>query len=152
MLKHIITAAAVATVALAACTAAPTIDDAATVTPDTTTAVPQKAVNPDPPKVSVSKQNALRSAEDYLSFTAFSKQGLIDQLSSEYGAGFPKKDAEWAVAQLKVSWKDQAVKSAKDYLEFSAFSRQGLIDQLSSEYGGQFTYSQAVHAANKVGL
>src|SRR5699024_10365859 len=33
--------------------------------------------------LSVSQQNAVRSAESYLRFTAFSRQGLIDQLEYE---------------------------------------------------------------------
>ena len=45
-------------------------------------------------------ENALGSAEDYLDYTAFSRLGLIDQLSSEYGEGFDLADATWAVDQL----------------------------------------------------
>lgn len=97
-------------------------------------------------------ENALSSAEDYLDLTAFSRLGLIDQLSSEYGSGYKIEDATWAVDQLRVDWNEQAVKSAKDYLDLTSFSRQGLIDQLSSPYGGQFTLEQATYAVNKIGL
>jgi Host cell surface-exposed lipoprotein/Protein of unknown function (DUF732) len=104
------------------------------------------------PVATVSQQNALSSAQDYLSMQAFSKAGLIDQLSSKSGEGFPKTDAVWAVNHLHVSWFKEAVKSARDYLSMQSFSRSGLIDQLSSPYGEQFTVAQATYAANKVGL
>jgi len=87
-----------------------------------------------------------------LDYSAFSRQGLIDQLSSEYGEGFEVEDATWAVDQLSVDWRQQAVSSARDYLDYSSFSRQGLIDQLSSSYGDQFTLEEATYAVNKIGL
>ncbi|MDP3894336.1 Ltp family lipoprotein, partial [Nocardioides sp.] len=92
------------------------------------------------------------AAEDYLDYSAFSRQGLIDQLSSEYGSGFRVEDAAWAVGQLKVDWREQAVRAAKEYLDYSPFSRQGLIEQLSSPYGSQFTVAEATYAVNKIGL
>lgn len=104
------------------------------------------------PQTTVSQDNALRAAQSYLEFSHFSKQGLIDQLSSEYGDDYSVADATWAVSQLNVDWNEQAVGSAESYLEFSAFSRSGLIDQLSSEYGDQYTVAQATYAADKVGL
>lgn len=103
-------------------------------------------------EVTLGMANAVEAAEEYLKYSAFSRQGLIDQLSSEYGSGFKLHEATWAVGQLRVNWNRQAVRAAKEYLEYSAFSRQGLIDQLSSPYGSQFTLRQATHAVNKVGL
>jgi len=104
------------------------------------------------PSGTVAQENALRAAQDYLDFSGFSKAGLIDQLSSEYGDGFDKADAEWAVSQLDVDWNEQAVRVAEDYLEFQGFSRAGLIDQMSSDYGDKFTKKQATYAADAVGL
>ena len=99
---------------------------------------------------------AVKSAQSYLDFSAFSRNGLIDQLSSEFGEQFTQEQAEYAVTYLEnnglVDWNEQAVKSAQSYLEFSSFSRQGLIDQLSSEYGEQFTQEQAIYAADQIGL
>jgi len=98
--------------------------------------------------------NAIRSAESYLANMPFSRQGLIRQLSSEYGEQYPPEIAEQAVAHLEaqgaVDWNAEAVESAESYLEHQAFSRQGLIDQLSSEYGDQFTPEQAEHAVTQV--
>lgn len=96
------------------------------------------------------QQEAVDEGRDYLDSSAFSKQGLIDQLDSDYGAQYKKKDAEKAVAFLdkyEVNWNKQAVRAAKEYRESSHFSTQGLIDQLDSDYGGQFTHSQAVYGA-----
>ena len=87
-----------------------------------------------------------------MDFSAFSRQGLIDQLSSDYGSGYKIDDAAWAVSQLTVDWNKQAVRAAKEYLDFSSFSRQGLIEQLSSSSGSQFTASEATYAVNKIGL
>lgn len=103
-------------------------------------------------EITLAMENALAAAHDYLSFSPFSRQGLIDQLSSDFGSGFEVADAIWAVNQLDVDWKQQAVQAAKDYLEFSAFSRQGLIEQLSSSYGSKFTVEEATYAVNKIGL
>lgn len=101
------------------------------------------------------EEQAIKSAKHYLSFTAFSRKGLINQLSSEYGERFTEEQASKAVAYLEgqglVDWKEQAVKSAKNYLSFSSFSKAGLIEQLSSDYGEGFTREEAEYAAEQVG-
>ena len=105
---------------------------------------------------SVSQQNAYRSAVQYLDYSAFSRAGLIGQLTSEYGEGYPPEDAEFAVARLEaeggVDWNAEAAESAASYLEYSAFSRQGLLDQLTSQYGEQFTPEQAEYGVSTTGL
>ena len=104
---------------------------------------------PPEPELTAGQRNAIESAESYLEFQAFSRQGLIDQLTSEYGEGYSKKDATFAVDALDVNWRQQAVKAAEEYLESQSFSLQGLIEQLESEYGSQFTHAQAVYGAKK---
>lgn len=94
----------------------------------------------------ISQQNALRKAESYLDFTAFSRTELISQL--EYNK-FSVADATWAVDRVTVDWNEQSVKKAKSYLEFTAFSRAELIDQLL--YNG-FTPAQAEYGVSKTGL
>lgn len=94
----------------------------------------------------VSQQNAVRSAQEYLQSQAFSQKGLISQLKYE---GFSTADATYAVGAFYVNWSDQAAKVAKDYLQSQAFSRSGLIAQL--EYEG-FTASQATFGVTKAGL
>jgi hypothetical protein len=123
------------------------------ITPPKSDPAPAPAPAPDPePAMSVSQEQAVRSAEDYLDFQAFSKKGLIDQLSSNFGDGFSKADAVFAVNNIEVDWFEQAAKSAKEYLEFQSFSRQGLIDQLASPYGDNFTHAQAVYGVDQTGL
>jgi hypothetical protein len=104
------------------------------------------------PSMTASQEQAVGAARDYLEFSAFSRRGLIRQLSSEAGAGFSVKDATFAVDYLKVNWNDQAAKAAKQYLEFTHFSRAGLIRQLESSAGAGFTHKQAVYGASKAGL
>ena len=106
--------------------------------------------------MTMAQQQAVAQAQSYLNFSAFSRQGLIDQLASQYGGQFEQTDAEYAVKYLEdnglVDWNEQAVKSAQAYLNVSSFSKDGLIEQLSSEYGGQFTREQAEYAASQVGF
>ena len=104
------------------------------------------------PKLTASQENAIRSAESYLKYMAFSRLGLIDQLSSEYGDQYPIDDATFAVDSLNEDWNAQAVKSAQSYIDTMAFSCQGLIQQLSSQYGAQFTIELATYGATQVGL
>ena len=100
---------------------------------------------PPPPPLSPGQQNALRSAADYLDYTAFSRQGLIDQLKFE---DYSEADATWAVDLLTVDWNQQAALMAEDYLDYTSFSRQGLVDQLvfsgftpaEAEYGVSQAY------------
>ncbi len=104
------------------------------------------------PSYTMPQKQAIASATDYLSYSAFSKAGLIEQLSSKAGEGFALRDAQFAVNHITVDWNEQAAASAKEYLKTSAFSRQGLIEQLSSKSGGGFTHAQAVYGVNKAGL
>jgi hypothetical protein len=137
----------------AATSAAPSPTQTSTPTPTVKTAAPKPTVaKPTAAAPTRAQENALRSAENYLTLKGFSKKGLIQQLSSEYGDGFRKADATWAVEHLDVNWNEQAVRAAEGYLELKGFSRQGLIQQLSREYGDQFTVKQATYAVNKVGL
>ncbi|HEX8453961.1 MAG TPA: Ltp family lipoprotein [Longimicrobium sp.] len=102
--------------------------------------------------LTAAQRNALRSAKSYLAMSGFSRQGLIDQLSSEYGEKFSVADATAAVDNLNVDWKAQAARSAAAYLEMSGFSCRGLIDQLSSPSGEQFTVEQATYGAGRAGI
>lgn len=103
------------------------------------------------PTMTMGQTNAVKQAESYLRFSSFSRAGLIDQLSSEYGEGFSVEDATFAVDHIEVNWNEQAAKQAASYLELSSFSRDGLYDQLTSEYGEGFTPEQAEYALQSVG-
>jgi hypothetical protein len=81
-------------------------------------------------ELTVSQQNAVDKAADYLSYSSFSRSGLIKQLKFE---GFSTKDATFGVDAQKANWKEQAAKKAAEYLENGSFSRSGLIKQLKFE-------------------
>jgi hypothetical protein len=94
----------------------------------------------------VSQRNALRAADNYLDFTAFSRTGLIKQLEFEK---YSPEDATWAADRVTVDWNQQAAKAAKNYLEFTSFSRSGLVEQLLFE---GYTPEQAEYGASTTGL
>lgn len=94
----------------------------------------------------VSQQQAIKSAKNYLNYSAFSRSGLIKQLEFE---GFSTADATYAVDSINVNWREQAVKSAKNYLNYSSFSRSGLIKQL--EFDG-FSTTDATYAVDSISV
>lgn len=95
------------------------------------------------------QKHAVRSAKSYLSIQGFSRDGLIEQLSSPYGDGYDRVDATIAVDSLGVDWNEQAVRSARQYLSIMGFSCSGLIEQLSSDAGDKYTLSQATYGAHQ---
>lgn len=107
---------------------------------------PAEPSKPAAPAETVSQKNAVSKAKDYLSYTAFSHDGLVDQLVYDK---FSTADATYGADHSGGDWMEQAAKKAKDYMSYSSFSRQGLIDQL--EYD-KFTPEQANHGADSVGL
>ena len=115
-------------------------------TTKTVTLTTESYVEPvDLPSMTMGQRNALESAESYLSFMAFSRSGLIDQLEYE---GYSTEEATFAVDNCGADWYEQAAKCAQSYLNVMAFSRQGLIDQLLYE---GFTQQQAEYGVTAVG-
>lgn len=102
-------------------------------------------------RMSGPQANAVRSAQQYLSISGFSRDGLIGQLSSDAGDGYDISDATSAVDSLNVDWNQQAARSAKQYLEIQGFSCDGLIEQLSSSAGNKYTVGQATYGAQHAG-
>lgn len=98
------------------------------------------------PAMTVSQENAVATAQDYLDYGAFSRSGLIEQLEFEE---FSRADSTFAVDYLNPDWNEQAAKAAQEYLDYSSFSRQGLIDQLIFE---GYTQQQAEYGVNQTGL
>nr|WP_231705047.1 Ltp family lipoprotein [Arthrobacter gengyunqii] len=94
----------------------------------------------------ISQQNALRTAKEYLEYSAFSRLGLIGQLEYEK---YSTQDATWAVDRVSVNWNEQAARMANEYLRYTSFSRAGLIDQLIYE---GFTPKQAEYGVSQTGL
>lgn len=117
------------------------------VTNETTTTAELTTVPPtEPPtEISLEYKNALKSAKNYISFMAFSRSGLIEQLEFEQ---YSYDAAVYGADNCGADWNEQAAKSAKNYLDFMSFSRQELIDQLVFE---GFTYDQAVYGVTAIG-
>jgi len=127
-------------------TVPPTIaSPAAPVTPGVPTPSSRKPV-------SAEQDNAARAAQSYLDMQAFSRKGLIKQLSSKAGDQFPEKVAVAAVDSLHVDWNEQAAKAAKGYLELQPMSKKELTWQLESDAGDGFTHAQAVYGVGHSGL
>lgn len=106
---------------------------------------------PEPTEEAVPREyiSALKSAETYLSFAGMSKQGLYDQLTSEYGDKFSAEAAQYAVDNINADWNEQALKSAKTYQEMN-MSPAAIYDQLISEHGEKFTAEQAQWAIDNL--
>lgn len=94
----------------------------------------------------ISQNNAVKKAKSYLSYSAFSYDGLVNQLEYEK---FSHLDAVYGADRSGANWNEQAAKKAKDYMSYSSFSRGSLIDQLKYE---KFTQEQAEYGANAVGI
>lgn len=112
---------------------------------------PAVKVESEGPALTAAQNNARRSAEQYLSMTAFSKAGLIEQLSSDAGEGYSLADAKAAVESMSVDWNENAARAGKQYLDMSGFSCKGLIEQLSSSAGDKYTVAQATYGARAAG-
>lgn len=111
-------------------------------TPVPTAAPPQPTVTPTE-STTRAQANAIKAAQGYLDYSAFSRSGLIGQLEFE---GYSTADATFAANSLDVDWNEQAYLSAKSYLDYSAFSLSGLIDQLVFEGFGR---AEATYGASK---
>ncbi|MBD5151194.1 MAG: hypothetical protein HDT16_01565 [Oscillibacter sp.] len=92
-----------------------------------------------------SQKSALSQAKNYLKVSAFSYEGLIDQLEYEK---YTHEDAVYAADNCGADWNEQALQSAKSYLKLMEFSYEGLIDQLGYE---KYTTEQATYAADNCG-
>ena len=65
------------------------------------------------PEVSQEFKNALKSAQTYSDMMHMSKDGLYEQLTSEYGDHFPADAAQYAVDNVNADWNYNALKSAE---------------------------------------
>lgn len=110
-----------------------------------TTTTPSTNSNASAPSPTMGEKNALRSARQYLSISAFSYTGLINQLEYE---GYSTEEATYAADNCNANWNEQAAKSAKEYLDMSSFSRQELINQLIYE---GYTQEQAEYGVTQNG-
>lgn len=91
-------------------------------------------------------KNALKSAENYLKFKAFSKRGLYDQLTADVADKYPAEAAQYAVDNIKADWNEQALRAAKEYQKLMPMSNEGLKEQLTSDAGDKYTEEEADYA------
>ena len=61
-------------------------------------------------------KNALAKAEQYNEWAHMSKQGLYDQLTSEYGEAFPADAAQYAIDNLQADYKAKRPRKSKNLL------------------------------------
>ncbi len=100
--------------------------------------------------VSMEYKNALAKAETYSEYLNMSKQGIYDQLVSEYGEGFSEDAAQYAIDNLDADYKYNALKKAEVYQNELQMSKSAIYDQLISEYGEKFTEEEAQYAIDNL--
>ncbi len=97
-------------------------------------------------KVPAEYKSALSQAGTYANTMHLSKQGVYDQLVSEYGGKFPTEAAQYAIDNVQADWNANALAQAKTYQDTMHLSTAAVHDQLVSEYGGKFTTAEADYA------
>ena len=108
--------------------------------------IPEQDPEPATPSVPQEYLNALQKAQSYSDNMHMSKKGLYDQLTSEYGEGFPPEAAQYAIDNVDADFNENALAKAKSYYYNMSMSKDAVWDQLTSAYGEQFTHSEADYA------
>jgi hypothetical protein len=100
------------------------------------------------PELSVPAEykSALVKAKQYSDTAHMSKQGIYDQLTSDYGEKFKPEAAQYAVDNLKTDYNANALAKAKEYQKTANMSPAAIHDQLTSTYGEKFTQAEADYA------
>lgn len=98
------------------------------------------------PDVPTEYKSALKKAQSYSELMHMSKQGIYDQLTSEYGEQFSAEAAQYAVDNLQADYNANALAKAKSYQDDMSMSPEAIRDQLTSEYGEKFTQEEADYA------
>lgn len=98
------------------------------------------------PDVPAEYKSALNQANTYANTMHMSKQGVYDQLVSQYGGQFSAAAAQYAIDNVKADWNANALAKAKDYQSQQSLSPSAIHDQLTSAAGEKFTASEADYA------
>jgi len=98
------------------------------------------------PDVPAEYKSALNQAGSYAKTMHMSKQGVYDQLVSEYGGKFTAPAAQYAIDNVKADWNANALAKAKDYQKQQSLSPSAIHDQLTSAAGEKFTAAEADYA------
>lgn len=109
---------------------------------DTSTAKPEEKKS----NVPAEYTSALTQANSYANTMHMSKQGVYDQLTSEYGGKFSVAAAQYAVDNVKSDWNANALAKAKDYQKQQSLSPSAIHDQLTSAAGEKFSTAEADYA------
>jgi len=117
-------------------------------TPSTSSKTEDKKPEPTVTKPAVPAEytSALSQADSYANTMHMSKQGVYDQLVSEYGGKFSAPAAQYAIDNVKSDWNANALAKAKSYQDTMHQSPAAIHDQLTSEYGEKFTQAEADYA------
>ncbi|WP_438467844.1 Ltp family lipoprotein [Streptococcus pluranimalium] len=133
---------ALASVTLAACssgsTEKSTSNDSVTVSEEVKKDIPQEY------------KNVVKKAESYINTMHMSKQGVYDQLTSEFDK-FTPEQAQYAIDNLEIDYNEVAVKKGEDYYKTMNMSKQGIYNQLTSEFD-KFTAEEAQYAIDNLKL
>lgn len=92
------------------------------------------------------QSSALAKAQSYSTMMHMSRQGIYDQLTSEYGEKFSPDAASWALDHLDADYNANALAKARDYQNTMSMSPEAIRDQLTSQYGEKFTPDEANYA------
>lgn len=98
------------------------------------------------PSVPAEYTSALNQADSYANTMHMSKQGVYNQLTSQYGGKFSAKAAQYAIDNVKSDWNANALAKAKDYQKQQSLSPSAIHDQLTSAAGEKFTTAEADYA------
>lgn len=104
----------------------------------------------DEPKVPAEYRSALNQAKTYANSMDLSKQGVYDQLVSEYGGQFSAEAAQYAVDNVVADWNGNALSQAMTYQNDMNLSPAAVRDQLVSPHGGKFTEAEADFAMSRL--
>jgi hypothetical protein len=91
-------------------------------------------------------KSALNKATMYAKTMHMSKQGVYDQLVSEYGEKFSADAAQYAINNMEADWNANALAKANTYQDTMNMSPSAIHDQLTSAYGEKFTKTEADYA------
>ena len=95
-------------------------------------------------------KNALAKAKTYSDSMHMSKQGIYDQLTSQYGENFAPDAAQYAIDNLQADYNANALAKAKTYYTSMNMSKQAVYAQLVSQYGEKFTPEEAQYAVDNL--
>lgn len=128
--------------------------DNTTKLPTTTTGIdqPTTQLKKEEPSIPAEYKSALSQANTYANSMDLSKQGVYDQLVSEYGGKFNPEAAQYAIDNVKADWNVNALEQAKTYQNDMSLSPAAVRDQLVSKYGGQFTEAEADYAIQNLNI